>query len=77
MQKFVKYINDLKVHYLIAQLKKNKILRNYTNKALAEEIGFRSTQRLANSFYAKTGIPVSYFITELKKRRCLSNVFSF
>lgn len=76
-KKFVEYINDPKVDYLTAQLKENKIPRNYTNKALAKEIGLRSTQRLTNSFYAKKGMPASYFIKELKKRRSLSNVFSF
>jgi AraC-like DNA-binding protein len=50
-------------------LKKDKILRNYTNKALAEEVGFSSTQRFANSFFARTGMPTSYFIKELTKEQ--------
>jgi AraC-like DNA-binding protein len=66
-KKFVEYINDLKVDYLISLLKNDKRIRNYTNKALAEEAGFSSTQRFANAFMAKTGMPTSYFIEELKK----------
>ncbi len=66
-KKFVNYINDLKVDYLIALMQKDKTLRNYTNKALAEEVGFSSTQRFANAFFARTGMPTSYFIEELKK----------
>ena len=66
-KKFVEYINDLKVDYLIKLMKEDKMLRNYTNKALAEEVGFSSTQRFATAFYSKTGMPTSYFIEELKK----------
>jgi tetratricopeptide (TPR) repeat protein len=66
-KKFVDYLNDLKVDYLIILLKEDKMLRNYTNKALAEEVGFSSTQRFATAFYSKTGMPTSYFIEELIK----------
>ncbi|MGH2666888.1 helix-turn-helix domain-containing protein [Flavobacterium sp.] len=66
-KKFVDYINDLKVDYLISLLQKDKLYRNYTNKALAEEVGFSSTQRFANAFFTRTGMPVSFFIQELKK----------
>ncbi|MFV8347582.1 AraC family transcriptional regulator [Flavobacterium sp. ZB4P13] len=64
---FTKYINDLKVDYIISLLKTDKMMRNYTNKALAEEIGFSSTQRFANAFLARAEMPPSFFIGELKK----------
>ena len=66
---FVEYINELKVDYLIALLSDDKRIRNYTNKALAEEAGFSSTQRFANAFLTKTGMPTSYFIEELRKKQ--------
>ena len=66
-KKFVEYINDLKIDYLIQLLNEDKMLRNYKNKALAEEVGFSSTQRFANAFFARTGMPPTYFIEELKK----------
>lgn len=66
-KKFTKYINDLKIDYLISILKTDKMMRNYTNKALAEEIGFSSTQRFANAFLARAEMPPSFFIGELKK----------
>jgi tetratricopeptide (TPR) repeat protein len=66
-KKFVDYLNDLKVDYLITLLKEDKKIQNYTNKALAEEAGFSSTQRFANAFFVRTGMPTSYFIIELKK----------
>ena len=68
-KKFVQYINDLKIDYLIRVMKENKRIRNYTNKALAEEVGFSSTQRFANAFFARTGMPTSFFIEELKKEQ--------
>lgn len=66
-KKFVEYINDLKVDNVISLLKNDKRIRNYTNKALAEEAGFSSTQRFANAFLTKIGMPTSYFIEELNK----------
>ena len=66
-KKFVEYLNDLRIDYIIELLKNDKMIRNYTNKALAEEAGFSSTQRFTNAFISKTGISPTYFIQELKK----------
>ncbi|MBC5862855.1 AraC family transcriptional regulator [Flavobacterium turcicum] len=68
-KKFVDYINDLKIDYITSSLKEDKRMRNYTNKALAEEAGFSSTQRFATAFFSKTGMPTSYFIDQLKKEQ--------
>lgn len=64
---FTDYINDLKIDYIISLLYNDKLVRNYTNKALAEEAGFSSTQRFVNAFKAKTGMPTAYFIEQIKK----------
>lgn len=64
---FTKYINDLKIDYLISLLKENKAIRNYTNTALAEEVGFTSTQRFARAFLSRAGMPTSYFIEQIQK----------
>ena len=68
-KKFVDYLNDLKVDYLIILLKEDKMMRNYTNKALAEEVGFSSTQRFATAFFSRAKMPTSYFIEELIKKQ--------
>lgn len=68
-KKFVEYINDLKIDHLIVLLKENPTIRKYTNKALAAEVGFSSTQRFANAFYSRTGMPTSYFIQELQREQ--------
>ena len=44
-------------------------MRNYTNKALAEEVGFSSTQRFATAFFSRAKMPTSYFIEELLKEQ--------
>lgn len=64
---FNEYINDLKIEYIISLLYTNKLIRNYTNKALAEEAGFSSTERFVKAFKAKTGISTAYFIEQIKK----------
>jgi len=66
-KKFITYINDLKIDYLIEAFKNSTVLHKYKNAALAEEIGFSSTQRFATAFKARTGMPTPYFIEELTK----------
>jgi AraC-like DNA-binding protein len=66
-KKFVKYISDLKVDYLINLLKEDKKIHYYNNKALSEEAGFSSTERFAKAFFSRTGMPASYFMEELRK----------
>lgn len=64
---FSKYINDLKIDYLLNLLKTDKLYRNYSNAALAEEAGFTSTQRFTNAFLARAEISTTYFIKQIKK----------
>lgn len=66
---FSKYINDLKIDYLVNLLKTEKRFRGYSNLALAEEAGFTSTQRFAHAFLSKTEISATYFIEQIKKEK--------
>lgn len=66
-KKFITYINDLKIDYLINSLKESKKLQQYKNEALAEEVGFSSTQRFANAFKARANMPAAFYIAQLKK----------
>ena len=66
---FSTYINDLRIDYSIAKLKVDHKFQNYTMKAIAQEIGFNTTQAFSKSFYKKNGIHPSYFIKELAKRQ--------
>lgn len=65
---FPTYINNLKIDFIIEQLKSNRKMRKYTQKALAEEAGFSTTQRFTNAFKSYTGISVGFFIEELESQ---------
>ncbi|WP_162900343.1 helix-turn-helix domain-containing protein [Aquimarina sp. AD10] len=65
---FNHYINDLRIHQSIIKLKTDSKFRNYTIKAIAEEIGFNTTDAFSKAFYKQNGIHPSYFIKELEKQ---------
>ncbi|MDY8137810.1 AraC family transcriptional regulator [Aquimarina sp. 2201CG5-10] len=62
---FTNYINDLRIEYLIQELKTNKKFRNYTIKAISSEIGFNTTEAFSKYFHKKTGLYPSYFIKRM------------
>ncbi|WP_426484656.1 helix-turn-helix domain-containing protein [Flavobacterium sp. 2] len=66
-KRFVEYINDLKINYIINLLNEDKMSRKYSNSALAEEAGFSSTQQFALAFKQKTQMPVNFFIEQISK----------
>lgn len=66
-KKTIDYINDLKIDHVIELLKTESKYRNYTNKALAEEVGFGSTQNFTRAFKNKTDISPTYFIQKINK----------
>lgn len=59
------YINDLRIEYVVEQLKIQKNWRKFTIQALALEIGFSSADSFARAFTKKTGLKPSYFIKNL------------
>jgi tetratricopeptide (TPR) repeat protein len=67
-KKLTNYINDLKIDYIVELLKNQNKFRNYTNKALAEEAGFGSTQIFTKAFINRNKISPTYFIQELNKQ---------
>lgn len=66
-KKTIDYINDLKIDHVIELLKTESKYRNYTNKALAEEVGFGSTQNFTRAFKNKTDISPTYFVQKINK----------
>lgn len=66
-KKFSDYINDLKVDYIIEQLKTDKHKRMYTHDALAKEAGFSTTQRFVTAFKARTKLSPNYFSAKIRK----------
>nr|WP_198999688.1 helix-turn-helix domain-containing protein [Flavobacterium sp. ASV13] len=66
-KRFSEYINELKIDHIAQRIRNERLLRNYTHEALAEEAGFSSTRRFVNAFASSTGITLKYFIEELQK----------
>jgi len=62
----IEYVSDLKIDYIVDKLHDDKRFRNYTNKALGDEVGFGSTQSFTKAFKSKIGIPPTIYIAELK-----------
>lgn len=62
---FSQYINDLRISYVIKKLKTEKKFCKYTIKAIAQEVGFSSTESFTKAFYSNTGIQVSFFIKKI------------
>lgn len=60
------YINGLKINYIKKKLYEEPIYREYKIAHLAEECGFASRQVFISVFKKQTGVPPSYFISQLK-----------
>lgn len=73
-KKTTSYINDLKIDYIVDLLIHNNKYRNYTNKALAEEAGFGSTQIFTLCFKNKIGMSPTSFIHQLKSSKEIKTI---
>ena len=62
---FRTYLNNIRVDYIIEQLKKDKKLRLYTIDAIAKEAGFKTPESFSKAFFKQTGIYPSYFLKKL------------
>lgn len=65
---FSNYLNDLRIDYVIEELKNNEKFRKYTIKAISNEIGFNSSEVFSKQFYKRTGLYPSFYIKNLKKK---------
>ena len=54
-------------NFLNRLLKTENKYRNYTNKALAEEVGFGSTQNFTRAFKNRTDISPTYFVQKINE----------
>lgn len=62
---FSNYINNLKIEYIISEIKRNPNLKKYTIKAIADEAYFNNSESFSKAFYKLKGIKPSYFFREL------------
>lgn len=64
---FNNYINELRVNYIIRQLRENPEFRKYKIAALAEESGFSSANKFTTVFKKVTDVPPSVFIRHIRE----------
>ncbi|MCH5719572.1 helix-turn-helix domain-containing protein [Niabella hibiscisoli] len=62
---FNSYINDLRINYIIKQLKEDAEWRKYKISILAEKAGFSSHSKFTSIFKTYTGLSPSVFIQYL------------
>jgi AraC-like DNA-binding protein len=67
-KKYIEYVDDLRIDFIVNRLKTDNKYRNYTIKALTEEAGFKSPQKFKEAFVKSTELTPLYFIRELKKQ---------
>ncbi|CAD7806516.1 hypothetical protein CHRY9390_01522 [Chryseobacterium aquaeductus] len=63
---FSQYLNELRINYIVEELKTNNVLRKHTISAIAEDIGFNNAESFSNAFKKITGTLPSYYIKLLK-----------
>lgn len=66
---FSNYINELRINFVIEELKTDSKFRKYKIKAIANEIGFNSAEAFSKSFYKTTGIYPSFFLKQIEKQQ--------
>src|SRR5690606_31112233 len=62
---FSTYLNELRINYVILELKNNSRLRAYAVNSIAEEIGYKSADSFTKYFKAATGLTPSVYIKKI------------
>jgi YesN/AraC family two-component response regulator len=66
-QNFSQYLNALRIHYIINELKTNKNLQKLTIVAIADKAGYNNAESFTNAFKKITDTLPSYFIKALQE----------
>jgi YesN/AraC family two-component response regulator len=66
---FSTYINELRINYVILELKNNSKLRAYSVSSIADEIGYKSSDSFTKYFKAATGITPSIYIKKIEEMK--------
>lgn len=64
---FNKYINDLRINYIVQKINDNPLYRQYKINVLAEEAGFSSHSKFGTVFKNTVGVSPSEFINYFEK----------
>ena len=74
---FTHYINTLRINYAVKRLNTDAKFRQYTIKAIAQEIGFSKADSFNRVFRKIVGIPFSQFMKQLNKENALRYMSEF
>ncbi|MWB96554.1 helix-turn-helix domain-containing protein [Flavobacterium sp. GA093] len=66
---FSSYVNELRINYIIIELKNNSKLRSYSINAIGEEIGYKSPESFTKYFKIATGISPSIYIKKINQMK--------
>lgn len=64
---FTGYLNDLRIEYALERLVEDKWFRSYKLTAIADELGYNSSQAFTAAFKKKTQTTLSIYIKEIEK----------
>ena len=64
---FSQYLNELRINYILLELRNDRKLRKYTINAIASEVGFSTSESFSNAFKRTTGTLPSFYIKLLEK----------
>ncbi|MBV8324990.1 helix-turn-helix domain-containing protein [Chryseobacterium sp.] len=64
---FSQYLNELRINFVVKELKENKKLRLKTIAAIAEDIGFNNAESFTRAFKQVTDTLPSYYIKALRE----------
>lgn len=64
---FTGYLNDLRIDYALKRLVEDKWFRSYKLAAIADELGYNSSQAFTAAFKKKTQTTLSIYIKEIEK----------
>jgi AraC-like DNA-binding protein len=64
---FTGYLNDLRIEYALQRLVEDKWFRSYKLTAIADELGYNSSQAFTAAFKKKTQTTLSIYIKEIEK----------
>jgi AraC-like DNA-binding protein len=64
---FSTYVNELRINYIVLELKNNSKLRAYSIHAIAEEIGYKSSESFTKYFKIATGITPAIYIKKINQ----------
>lgn len=71
---FSQYLNELRILYIVEELKSNEKLRKYTISAIADEVGFNNSESFSNAFKKITGTLPSFYIKLLQEKTNVQDV---